>query len=147
MRKFAASRTDCLCQPPGCLLIPCASTTEGDRTPVGDLLRPGIIKLLPVAAVKHGSNLNVDSRLSPFVPMFRHSMATSMLENGADLRFIQAMLGHANLHTTQIYTQVGIKKLQQIHEATHPAKASRIESLAEDEVEKKGEQLPKTSDE
>ncbi len=57
--------------------------------------------------------------------MFRHSMATSMLENGADLRFIQAMLGHANLNTTQIYTQVGIKKLQQIHEATHPAKPER----------------------
>ena len=57
--------------------------------------------------------------------MFRHSMATSMLENGADLRFIQAMLGHEHLNTTQIYTQVAIKKLQQIHEATHPAKAER----------------------
>ncbi len=56
--------------------------------------------------------------------LFRHSMATSMLENGADIRFIQAMLGHASLETTEIYTRVGIKKLQQIHDATHPAEAS-----------------------
>jgi len=53
--------------------------------------------------------------------LFRHTMATLMLENGADIRYIQAMLGHAQLSTTQIYTQVSIKKLQQIHELTHPA--------------------------
>jgi len=50
-------------------------------------------------------------------------MATLMLENGADIRFIQAMLGHAELSTTQIYTQVSIRKLKEIHTATHPAKA------------------------
>jgi integrase/recombinase XerD len=49
-------------------------------------------------------------------------MATLMLENGADIRYIQAMLGHAKLDTTQIYTQVSIKKLKDIHTATHPAK-------------------------
>jgi len=38
--------------------------------------------------------------------LFRHSMATLMLEGGADIRFIQAMLGHANIKTTEIYTQV-----------------------------------------
>jgi integrase/recombinase XerD len=52
--------------------------------------------------------------------LFRHTMATLMLENGADIRFIQEMLGHAKLETTQIYTQVSIKKLQEIHRATHP---------------------------
>jgi integrase/recombinase XerD len=52
-------------------------------------------------------------------------MATLMLEGGADIRFIQAMLGHANISTTQIYTQVSIRQLKQIHEATHPAKATR----------------------
>lgn len=55
--------------------------------------------------------------------LFRHTMATLMLENGADIRFIQAMLGHVELNTTQIYTQVSIRQLKAIHTATHPAKA------------------------
>ena len=53
--------------------------------------------------------------------MFRHTMATLMLENGADIRFIQEMLGHADLTTTEVYTRVSITKLQQIYQATHPA--------------------------
>lgn len=57
--------------------------------------------------------------------LLRHAMATHMLENGADTRFIQAMLGHANLSTTQIYTHVSIEKLKEIHAATHPAKLTR----------------------
>ena len=52
--------------------------------------------------------------------VFRHTMATLMLEGGADVRFIQEMLGHANLQTTQIYTRVSIQKLKAIHDATHP---------------------------
>jgi integrase/recombinase XerD len=55
--------------------------------------------------------------------LFRHTMATLMLEGGADIRFIQEMLGHARLDTTQIYTQVSIRLLKQIHSATHPAAA------------------------
>ena len=57
--------------------------------------------------------------------MFRHTMATLMLENGADVRFIQAMLGHADLKTTELYTQVSIKALKAVHTATHPAKPIR----------------------
>jgi integrase/recombinase XerD len=52
--------------------------------------------------------------------VFRHTVATLMLENGADIRFIQAMLGHVKLTNTEIYTQVSIRKLQQIHDLTHP---------------------------
>jgi integrase/recombinase XerD len=63
--------------------------------------------------------------------LFRHAMATLMLENGADVRFIQEMLGHASLESTQIYTQVSIIKLRQIHAATHPA-ASLTRSTAPD---------------
>jgi len=55
-------------------------------------------------------------------------MATLMLENGADIRYIQEMLGHTNLETTQIYTRVSIRKLQEIHTETHPAKNERAQS-------------------
>jgi integrase/recombinase XerD len=54
--------------------------------------------------------------------LFRHTMATLMLEGGADIRFIQAMLGHAELSTTEIYTQVSIRLLQSVHAATHPGR-------------------------
>lgn len=57
--------------------------------------------------------------------LFRHAMATHMLDNGADTRFIQAMLGHADLATTQIYTHVSVEKLKAVHAATHPAKMQR----------------------
>jgi integrase/recombinase XerD len=53
--------------------------------------------------------------------LFRHTCATLMLEGGADLRFIQELLGHASPETTQVYTRVSIDKLAQIHAATHPA--------------------------
>ncbi|MGH9282682.1 MAG: tyrosine-type recombinase/integrase, partial [Acidimicrobiales bacterium] len=52
--------------------------------------------------------------------LFRHTMATLMLEGGADLRYIQQMLGHADIATTTIYTQVAIGALKAIHDATHP---------------------------
>jgi integrase/recombinase XerD len=57
--------------------------------------------------------------------LFRHTCATLMLEGGADIRFIQQMLGHSALSTTEIYTQVSIRKLKEIHTATHPAKPDR----------------------
>ncbi len=47
--------------------------------------------------------------------------ATLMLEGGADIRFIQQMLGHASLSTTEIYTHVSIRMLKQVHSTTHPA--------------------------
>jgi integrase/recombinase XerD len=52
--------------------------------------------------------------------LFRHTMATLMLAGGADIRFIQQILGHASLETTQIYTRVSIHQLKAVHEATHP---------------------------
>lgn len=53
--------------------------------------------------------------------LFRHSTATLMHENGADIRYVQEMLGHADISTTQVYTHVSINKLRQIYKMTHPA--------------------------
>ena len=52
--------------------------------------------------------------------IFRHTMATLMLENGADIRYIQQMLGHTDIATTQIYTQVSDRMLREVHSQTHP---------------------------
>jgi integrase/recombinase XerD len=53
--------------------------------------------------------------------LLRHCMATHMHENGADIRFIQQILGHEDIKTTQIYTHVAVRALQQVYAATHPA--------------------------
>lgn len=84
---------------------------------VGEPLSPTGVSIL-VREYLNEAGINVRGACH----MFRHSMATAMLENGADIRYIQEMLGHADLKTTQIYTHVNPHKLKAIHEATHPAK-------------------------
>jgi integrase/recombinase XerD len=64
-------------------------------------------------------------------------MATLMLYNGADIRFIQTMLGHSNVSITQIYTQVSIRQLKEIHTATHPTRMARIDTPLAAETAKK----------
>jgi site-specific recombinase XerD len=53
-----------------------------------------------------------------------------MLENGADLRYVQQMLGHARLNTTEIYTHVNIQKLIEVHRLTHSARLPKAEPSA-----------------
>jgi integrase/recombinase XerD len=60
--------------------------------------------------------------------LLRHACATHMLENGADIRYIQALLGHADLSTTEVYTRVSILQLKAVHDRTHPARLQRAGS-------------------
>lgn len=66
--------------------------------------------------------VQINGPLNSSCHLFRHACATHMLENGADIRYIQALLGHADLTTTEVYTRVAILKLKEVHEATHPAR-------------------------
>ena len=66
--------------------------------------------------------------------LWRHTMATLMLEGGADIRVIQAMLGHADISSTQIYTQVAIRHLSKVHAATHPGAKLRTRGVDKTEA-------------
>lgn len=63
--------------------------------------------------------------------IFRHTLATMLIENGADIRYVQQILGHSNLKSTQVYAKVGIQRLKEVHAQTHPAGALRKKSTNE----------------
>ena len=93
---------------PGAWLFP-------GRDPLHAMTRQGFWLLLKQVALAAGLD---PARVSPHV--LRHSFASHMLARGADLRTLQALLGHSNISTTQIYTHVLAERLQHLVEAHHP---------------------------
>ncbi|MDH4037324.1 MAG: site-specific tyrosine recombinase XerD [Candidatus Krumholzibacteria bacterium] len=80
----------------------------------GPLSRVGFFKRLK----QHAAAAGIERRVSPHV--LRHSFATHLLEGGADLRLVQELLGHADISTTQIYTNIDTRHILEAHRAFHP---------------------------
>lgn len=89
------------------------------------LTRRGIAYILEILQQKS----NIKKHVTPH--MLRHSFATKLVSNGADIRSVQAMLGHENLSTTQIYTHVDLERLRSVYREAHPHSVRKNKILEE----------------
>jgi integrase/recombinase XerD len=78
---------------------------------------------------KYGNRVGLGDALTPHV--LRHSCATHMLDHGADIRYVQELLGHASITTTQVYTKVSTERLRAVYESAHPRAKARRSSSAQ----------------
>jgi site-specific recombinase XerD len=92
--------------------------TSNRKGPDGNRLTPRSIERM---VREYATRAGISKKVTPHV--LRHSFATDLLENGADIRSVQVMLGHANIQTTQIYTHVTDKQLRDIHKKFHGKRA------------------------
>lgn len=90
-----------------------SQSNKGDNQDLHRLTPRSVERMVKQYAVKAG----ITRKVTPHV--IRHSFATDLLGNGADLRSVQALLGHANIATTQVYTHVTDKHLREVHQAFH----------------------------
>jgi len=105
--------------------IRAGDAVRGDRRPAGAVpvfmnLKGGAMTTRSIERMmkKYVAESGLNARTSPH--SLRHSFATHMLDNGADLRSVQELLGHASLSTTQIYTHVSVEHLKRVYEEAHP---------------------------
>jgi site-specific recombinase XerD len=92
------------------------ATSEARKDDAARLTPRSIERMVKQYAIKAG----ISRKVTPHI--LRHSFATDLLENGADIRSVQVMLGHANIQTTQIYTHVTDRQLKDIHKKFHSKK-------------------------
>lgn len=111
IRKYLAKRTDM-----DESLFVQLSRNKNSSTGSARLTPRSIERLVKQYAIQAG----ISRKVTPHI--LRHSFATDLLENGADIRSVQVMLGHANIQTTQIYTHVTDKQLREIHKKFHSKK-------------------------
>jgi integrase/recombinase XerD len=89
-------------------------------TSYGEAFNPDVISRMVTKFIKKAEIGRTGS-----CHLIRHTCATHMLEGGADIRFIQQLLGHEKLETTAIYTEVSIEQLKAVHARTHPAENAK----------------------
>jgi len=82
------------------------------------------VKTLNLIVRRHGDAAGIGKRVTPHV--LRHTCATHLLQGGADLRHVQAILGHASIATTQVYTRVAVEDLAAVHRRHHPRKSLKV---------------------